>query len=281
MLTSSDLGRALLCNWNEYVWKLCSRSGGLRSRPLLCVSLYLQDLKFPPRGMENQTNPASWPWFQLMSDALEGRLAGKAPRVTPVWTNEEDGAFGSSPPPDRDCMMVERSSVSELESMVGGDNTDADGNVTYIDASGEECSTPSDLSYKSKTSSPSCENTAVFFVCVTVPTLLLCVFQWQIRTPGGWLNCELLTRPCSLGGETLPKLPGSKMLWINITEQVNICYEYNTLSVLTLLGPSWRSWGCRGRSPPTRWQRNGTTWKGGTRWGTSVEGLCCGTGSPV
>ncbi|XP_018560028.1 uncharacterized protein zgc:171459 [Lates calcarifer] len=81
-----------------------------------------KDLKFPPRGMENQTNPASWPWFQLMSDALEGRLAGKAPR--------------------------ERSSVSELESMVGGDNAEADGNVTYIDASGEECSTPSDLSYK-------------------------------------------------------------------------------------------------------------------------------------
>lgn len=101
--------------------------------------------------MENQTNPASWPWFQLMSDALEGRLAGKAPRVTPVWTNEEDGAFGSSPPPDRDCMMAERSSMSELESMVGGDNTEGDGNVTYIDASGEECSTPSDLSYKSKT----------------------------------------------------------------------------------------------------------------------------------
>ncbi|XP_026167193.1 uncharacterized protein LOC113132950 isoform X2 [Mastacembelus armatus] len=107
-----------------------------------------KDLKFPPRGMENQTNPASWPWFQLMSDALEGRLTGKAPRVTPVWTNEEDGVFGSSPPPDRDCMMAERSSVSELESMVGGDNTEAEGNITYIDASGEECSTPSDLSYK-------------------------------------------------------------------------------------------------------------------------------------
>lgn len=100
--------------------------------------------------MENQTNPASWPWFQLMTDALEGRLAGKAARVTPVWTNEEDGVFGSSPPIDRDCMMVERSSVSELESMVGGDNVEADGNVTYIDASGEECSTPSDLSYKSE-----------------------------------------------------------------------------------------------------------------------------------
>lgn len=120
--------------------------------------------------MENQTNPASWPWFQLMSDALEGRLAEKAPRVTPVWTNEEDGAFGSSPPPDRDCMMTERSSVSELESMVGGDNAEGDGNVTYIDASGEECSTPSDLSYKSTTrvhhlthSSLSCEMSADTF----------------------------------------------------------------------------------------------------------------------
>ncbi|XP_073327617.1 uncharacterized protein [Pagrus major] len=107
-----------------------------------------KDLKFPPRGMEGQTNPASWPWFQLMSDALEGRLVAKAPRVTPVWSSEEDGVFGSSPPPDRDCLMAERSSVSELESMVGGDNVEADGNVTYIDASGEECSTPSDLSYK-------------------------------------------------------------------------------------------------------------------------------------
>ncbi|XP_058501346.1 uncharacterized protein LOC131469925 [Solea solea] len=107
-----------------------------------------KDLKFPPRGMENQTNPASWPWFQLMNDALEGRLVGKAPKVTPIWTNEEDAVFGSSPPPDRDCLMAERSSVSELESMVGGESVENDGNVTYIDASGEECSTPTDLSYK-------------------------------------------------------------------------------------------------------------------------------------
>ncbi|KAF0040756.1 hypothetical protein F2P81_006654 [Scophthalmus maximus] len=108
-----------------------------------------KDLKFPPRGMENQTNPASWPWFQLMSDALEGRLAGKAPRVTPLWTNEEDGVFGSSPPSDGDCLMVERSSASEPESLAGGDNgAAAEANITYIDASGEECSTPSDLSYK-------------------------------------------------------------------------------------------------------------------------------------
>lgn len=78
---------------------------------------------------------------------------GKAPRVTPVWSSEEDNVFGSSPTADRDCLMVERSSASELESMVGGDNAEADGNVTYIDASGEECLTPSDHSYKSNGSS--------------------------------------------------------------------------------------------------------------------------------
>uniref|UniRef100_A0A087Y2J0 Myb/SANT-like DNA-binding domain-containing protein n=3 Tax=Poecilia formosa TaxID=48698 RepID=A0A087Y2J0_POEFO len=105
-----------------------------------------KDLKFPPRGMEAQTNPASWPWFQLMSDALEGRLADKAPRVTPVWTSEEDAVFGSSPPPD--CLMGERSGMSELDSMAGGDHGEADAAVTYIDASGEECATPSELSYK-------------------------------------------------------------------------------------------------------------------------------------
>ncbi|KAK5866749.1 hypothetical protein PBY51_011300 [Eleginops maclovinus] len=111
-----------------------------------------KDLKFPPRGMEGQTFPASWPWFSLMCDALEGRLAGKAARVTPVWSSEEDAVFVSSPPPpppERDCLLEGRGSVSELESMVGGgDAAEADGNVTYIDASGEECSTPSDHSYK-------------------------------------------------------------------------------------------------------------------------------------
>lgn len=107
----------------------------------------MQDLKFPPRGMEAQTNPASWPWFQLMSDALEGRLAGKAPRVTPVWSSEEESLFASSPPADREALMGgERSSLSELD--MG--EADADGAVTFIDASGEECSLPSDPAYKSK-----------------------------------------------------------------------------------------------------------------------------------
>lgn len=101
--------------------------------------------------MEGQTNPASWPWFQLMSDALEGRLAGKAPRVTPSWSGEEDNIFSPSPSTDRDCLLLaaERGSVSELESVVGGDSGEAEGNVTYTDASAEEGSTPCDPSYKS------------------------------------------------------------------------------------------------------------------------------------
>lgn len=98
--------------------------------------------------MEAQTNPASWPWFQLMSDALEGRLAGKAPRVAPVWSSEEESIFASSPPADGEAVMGERSSLSELDSMVEAD--EADGAVTFIDASGEECSLPSDPAYKSK-----------------------------------------------------------------------------------------------------------------------------------
>lgn len=121
-----------------------------RSKSMILIGVIVQDLKFPPRGMEGQTNPASWPWFQLMSDALEGRLAGKAPRVVPVWNNEEDSIFVSSPPADRDCLMGERSSLSELDSMVEADGDGADGTITYIDASGEECSMPSDPAYKSK-----------------------------------------------------------------------------------------------------------------------------------
>lgn len=112
---------------------------------------FVQDLKFPPRGMEGQTNPASWPWFQLMSDALEGRLAGKAPRVTPSWSGEEDNVFGSSPSADRDCLLLaaERGSVSELESVVGGDSREGEGNVAYTDAGLEDGPTPCDPSYKS------------------------------------------------------------------------------------------------------------------------------------
>lgn len=111
----------------------------------------MQDLKFPPQGMEGQTNPASWPWFQLMSDALEGRLAGKAPRVMPSWSGEEDNVFGSSPSANRDFLLLaaERGSVSELNSVVGEDSGEPEGNEAYVDTSVEEGSTRCDPSYKS------------------------------------------------------------------------------------------------------------------------------------
>lgn len=145
---------------DDYQLELMEPPGGPASSETFShhFVLCLQDLKFPPRGMENQTNPASWPWFHLMNDALEGRLVDKAPKVTPVWSNEEDAVFGPScpaaapappAPADRDCLMAD--SVSELESMVEGDHGESDANITYIDASGEECLTPTDLSYKSKT----------------------------------------------------------------------------------------------------------------------------------
>ncbi|XP_055789794.1 uncharacterized protein LOC129862310 isoform X1 [Salvelinus fontinalis] len=109
-----------------------------------------KDLKYPPRGMENQSTPASWPWFQLMNDAFEGRLAARAPKITPIWMSEEDYLFVSSPmPTERDpCPMPERSEISELEEGMRPEGTEVDGTVTFLDASGEECPTPVEFSYK-------------------------------------------------------------------------------------------------------------------------------------
>ncbi|XP_055011582.1 uncharacterized protein LOC110158693 isoform X1 [Boleophthalmus pectinirostris] len=125
-----------------------------------------KDLKFPPQGMEGQVNPAGWPWFQLMSDAFEGRLLGKAPAVEPVWNNADDTLFLSSPPPsvppERDCPLEDRSAVQELEQSLVSENSiensienteheeslgHSEGNVTLIDANGEE-SSPTEHSYK-------------------------------------------------------------------------------------------------------------------------------------
>lgn len=125
-----------------------------------------KDLKFPPHGMEGQVNPAAWPWFQLMSDAFEGRLLGKAPVVEPVWTNADDTLFLSSPPPslpplpaERECPLEERSCAQELghalvpESSIENEQHEeslvqnAEGNVTLIDENGEETS-PTEHSYK-------------------------------------------------------------------------------------------------------------------------------------
>ncbi|CAL8322777.1 unnamed protein product [Gadus morhua 'NCC'] len=123
-----------------------------------------KDLKFPPRGAEGQLSPSSWPWYQMMSEALEGRLLGHAPRVAPLWASDED-VFGASPAQDRtsmseldegpDAMDPVAMDAVAMDAAVAMDNAvaieaaaEADGSITYIDASGEECSTPSDFSYK-------------------------------------------------------------------------------------------------------------------------------------
>lgn len=59
--------------------------------PLLFLpSPSTQDLKYPPVGMESIADSASsWPWFHLMNEAMEGRLANSAPLLTPVTQDEE------------------------------------------------------------------------------------------------------------------------------------------------------------------------------------------------
>lgn len=59
----------------------------LRVSKILCSP---QDLKYPPVGMETAADGASsWPWFHLMNEAMEGRLASSAPLLAPV-TQDDD-----------------------------------------------------------------------------------------------------------------------------------------------------------------------------------------------
>ncbi|KAG7266603.1 hypothetical protein CRUP_031550 [Coryphaenoides rupestris] len=107
-----------------------------------------KDLKFPPRGVETPVSPSSWPWYQMMSEALEGRLLGRAPRVAPLWASDEDVFGPPSPAADRTSMSELDEGPDAMEAVAMETAGEADGNITYIDASGEECSTPSDFSYK-------------------------------------------------------------------------------------------------------------------------------------
>ena len=86
----------------------------------------------------------------MMSEALEGRLLGRAPRVAPLWASDEDVFGASSPTGDRTSMSELDDGPDAMETVAMETTAEAGGNITYIDASGEECSTPSDFSYKSK-----------------------------------------------------------------------------------------------------------------------------------
>lgn len=55
----------------------------------LVYSLPLQELKNPTDGMK--VFPETWPYFTLM----EGRLKGKAPILTALLTNKDNGDFFS------------------------------------------------------------------------------------------------------------------------------------------------------------------------------------------
>ncbi|CAL8260248.1 unnamed protein product [Merluccius merluccius] len=107
-----------------------------------------KDLKFPPRGVESPLSASSWPWYHMMSEALEGRLLGRAPRVAPLWASDEDVFGASSPAGDRTSMSELDDGPDAMETVAMETAAEASGNITYIDASGEECSTPSDFSYK-------------------------------------------------------------------------------------------------------------------------------------
>ncbi|CAJ1055813.1 rootletin-like isoform X1 [Xyrichtys novacula] len=57
-----------------------------------------RSMKNPPEGMENQIQPKSWRWFQLMDEAMTGRLAGTANIIQPSpLDTEEDNIFANSP----------------------------------------------------------------------------------------------------------------------------------------------------------------------------------------
>ncbi|XP_077452217.1 uncharacterized protein LOC144071201 isoform X2 [Stigmatopora argus] len=60
-----------------------------------------KDLKFPPRGLEArpqaEDESASWPWFRLMDDALEGRLAGNAALLAAAQSPGEADSEDESP----------------------------------------------------------------------------------------------------------------------------------------------------------------------------------------
>ncbi|XP_041651867.1 uncharacterized protein LOC121515259 [Cheilinus undulatus] len=54
-------------------------------------------LKNPPEGMESQTQPNTWRWFQMMDEAMTGRLVGTANIVQPSLLDEDENANFTPP----------------------------------------------------------------------------------------------------------------------------------------------------------------------------------------
>ena len=87
-----------------------------------------QDLKYPPVGMESVADGASsWPWFHLMNEAMEGRLANSAPLLTPVTQDDDqhpDPAPRHRPRPAPNPPPHPPSSSSDFGQEVFGDGTE-------------------------------------------------------------------------------------------------------------------------------------------------------------
>lgn len=96
--------------------------------PTVRFLFFCQELKFPARGTE--TNPSSWPWFYRMNEAMEGRLAGAAPILTPIVEDEDEDCEPLSPTPKKRARrsrggMAEFLTESEIDLLV--DHEDKNG----------------------------------------------------------------------------------------------------------------------------------------------------------
>uniref|UniRef100_A0A4W5JT44 Myb/SANT-like DNA-binding domain-containing protein n=1 Tax=Hucho hucho TaxID=62062 RepID=A0A4W5JT44_9TELE len=88
-----------------------------------------KDLKYPPVGMESMAdNAASWPWFYLMNEAMEGRLAASGPVLTPITEGDDPKPSPSQPIRSRGRPLLDM-----------GDTTLEYDQEMYADPATEEC----------------------------------------------------------------------------------------------------------------------------------------------
>uniref|UniRef100_A0A8C8I3U0 Myb/SANT-like DNA-binding domain-containing protein n=1 Tax=Oncorhynchus tshawytscha TaxID=74940 RepID=A0A8C8I3U0_ONCTS len=72
-----------------------------------------KDLKYPPVGMESiADNAASWPWFYLMNEAMEGRLAASGPVLTPITEGDDPEPSPSQSSRNRGCPLLEKGDIT-------------------------------------------------------------------------------------------------------------------------------------------------------------------------
>ncbi|KAJ0069765.1 hypothetical protein NL108_013299, partial [Boleophthalmus pectinirostris] len=90
-----------------------------------------KELKFPAPGVD--PNLSSWPWFFRMNEAMEGRLAGAAPLLTPIIEDEDEFCEAPSPMPKkrprRSRGMTDFLTESEIDLLVENVEKNGAGNL--------------------------------------------------------------------------------------------------------------------------------------------------------